>query len=109
MSATIYTQLGKDFLERALFENEAGAPMDLTGGYTTEIKVAKFYGQTATVTIPGVIEIPETNGIAKYELDAVSMEVLGFGTFVYTRYLYDSLGNTSAVVSGSFVVVPSVL
>lgn len=105
---TIYANTKEDFEERALFQNSNGTAMDLTGGYTSTMKVAKYYNSTPIVTITGVPETPETTGIVKYTATALQMSALSYGTHVYTRYLYDPTGKTVSVVTGSFVILPTV-
>lgn len=105
---TIYANTKEDFEERALFQDFNGVTMDLTGTYTANMKVAKYYNSTPIVTITGAVETPATSGIVKYTATASQMSVLGYGTHVYTRYLYDSTGKAISVVSGSFVIVPTV-
>lgn len=108
MSTTIYTASGIDFQERVLYENDDGTIKDLTG-YTSDIKVAKYFNSTPIITITGVVEIPATNGIVKYSAPKESLSVLGFGSYFYSRYLYDSEGEVKSVVSGNFVIIPSVI
>lgn len=105
---TIYAIAKENFEERALFQNPNGTTMDLTGAYTSVMKVAKYYDSTPIVTISGAIESPATGGIVKYTATPMQMSALGFGTHVYTRYLYDPTGKTVSVVSGNFVIIPSV-
>lgn len=107
MNITIYTPAGKDFEERVLFENDDGTVKNLTG-YTSNIKVAKYFNSTPVVTITGVIESPPTSGIVKYSATKESLAILGFGTFVYSRYLYNNTGEVDSVVTGNFVILPSV-
>lgn len=107
MSTTIYTASGIDFEERVLYENNDGTVKDLTG-YTSNIKVAKYFNSTPIITITGVVETPPTSGIVKYSATKESLSVLGFGSYFYSRYLYDSEGEVKSVTTGNFVITPSV-
>lgn len=105
--STIYAYDNSDFEEIVLYKNAQGAVMNLTG-HTSVIKASKYYGSAVTLTINGTIQSPATNGIIKYNATALQLAVLEYGTNVYTRYLYDSLGKTVSVVNGSFVIIPTV-
>jgi hypothetical protein len=105
--STIYAYDNSNFEEIVLYKNAQGVAMNLTG-HTSIIKVTKYYGSSVVVTINGTIQAPSTNGIFKYNATAIQIAALDYGTNVYTRYLYDSLGNTVSVVNGSFVLIPTV-
>jgi uncharacterized membrane protein len=105
---TLYATRTESFEERALFENADGTPKDLTGTFTSFIRVAKYYNTTPIVTISGTIDTPATLGTIKYTATALQMSALDYGSHVYTRYLYDVTGTAVSVVSGSFVIIPSV-
>jgi hypothetical protein len=110
---TIYAFIGKDFEERVLYQNNNCTTKDLTG-YTSHIKVAKYYESTPIVTITGAVETPATAGIVKYTAESDDIKELGYGTFVYSRYLLEPpVGDpptqkVHSVISGTFVVIPSI-
>lgn len=108
MNKTIYTNFGADFEETFLYKNANGTPKDLTG-YTSNIKVAKYFGAKPVITITGTVQIPATNGIVIYNAPKEIFLSFGFGTFFYTRYLYDSTGKIQSVITGDFVIIPNIV
>lgn len=106
--STIYAYDNSDFEEIVLYKNAQNVVLNLVG-HTSVIKVSKYYGSAVTVTINGTIQAPSTNGIFKYNATASQLATLEYGTNVYTRYLYDSLGKTVSVINGSFILIPTVV
>lgn len=106
--STIYAYDNSDFALTVIHTNSLGTAINITG-HTSVIKVTKFYGSSVVVSIPGVIQTPASSGTMKYSATALQLSVLEYGTNVYTRYLYDSLGNTVSVVNGSFILIPTVV
>ena len=110
MNPTLYAYQGKDFEENAIFIEETGNPKNVSG-HTSFLKIAKNYDSDAAnkITVNGTIVSPSSSGIFYYNATKESLLPLGYGKFVYTRYLVDSLGEVVNVVSGDFVIIPSVL
>jgi hypothetical protein len=110
MTTTLYAYQGKNFEESAVFLNDLGAPLDVTG-HTSYLKVAKSYGSDPanTLTINGVIVTPASNGVFYYTATKENILTLSSGTHVYTRYLLNSSNAVVNIVSGEFVIIPSVL
>jgi hypothetical protein len=110
MTTTLYAYQGKDFEENALFLDEYGSVKDVAG-HTSFLKIAKHYTAEAAnkITINGVIFPPSTNGIFYYTASKETILSLDYGSHVYTRYLVDPTGDVVNVVSGEFIIIPSVL
>lgn len=110
MTTTLYAYQGKEFVENAIFLDYTGNPINVAG-YTSYIKVAKYYDAAAsdTITINGVIVPPASGGIFQYTASKETILTLKYGNHVYTRYLVDAFGKVTNVVSGEFTIVPSVL
>ena len=110
MTTTLYAYQGKDFEENALFLDEYGAVKNIEG-HSSYIKVAKHYGADPEnkLTIPGQILPPASNGIFYYTLPKETILTLEYGSNVYTRYLINAFGEVVNVVSGEFIIIPSVL
>ena len=107
MSETLYTVNKEDFFERKAYLNEDGTPKDLTG-YTSLIRITKYYGSTNIIVIGGVVEIPTTNGFVKYEAPHTVWNNVTPGAYVYSRYLYDSTNKVVDIVSGDLILIPAV-
>lgn len=105
---TIYASNKEDFEELSLFQNPDGTVKDLTGTFTSNIKIAKFYNTSPILTITGTVQSPATDGKVKYTATALQMAALSHGTFVYTKYLYDATGKVVVSTTGFFVIIPSV-
>ena len=108
MSTTIFAALGKDFEETVVFMNNNCTIKNLTG-FTSNIKVSKFYNSSPVITITGIVQSPATSGAVKYTAPKELLSVLGYGSFFYTRYLYDDKGKVDSLVSGNFIITPSIL
>ena len=105
---TLYAYKGKDFTENAIYLNANGTPMNVTG-LTSQIKIAKYFNSTEdNLTISGAIVSPATSGTFLYTTTKELLSALNYGTHVYSRYLYDSLGKTMSVVNGNFIIIPTV-
>jgi hypothetical protein len=118
----LYHTANSDFKERTLYENKDGSVKNVTN-HSSYIKVAKYYGATPSVTIPGVFFTDGEDGIFSYTGTSSSLSVLGTGAFVYSRYLVEDPeepevppeegeepvpGKIVSVVSGSFIIIPAV-
>lgn len=110
MGVTLYAYQGKDFTESAIFLNAQGLPINVLN-HTSYIKVAKYYEapQASVITINGAAVTPTTLGIFEYAASKETILLLKHGSNVYTRYLLDEQNEVINVVSGEFIVIPSVL
>lgn len=104
---TLYLHVGEPFEERVMYKDDDDLPLNVTG-HTSQIKIAKYFGDTSPVVVAGTIEAPATNGIFKYTANASAFAGLKFGTHVYTRYLYNSSGAVVSIVNGQLSLIPTV-
>lgn len=107
MNSTIYANSKQDFFDRFVFKTTGGTVINVTG-YTSTLRIAKYFNSTPVIAITGVIEVPATNGAFTYSATDTVMNTIEYGAHVYTRILYDSVGNTVSVYTGSFINMPTV-
>lgn len=104
---TLYLHISEPFEERVMYKDDDNLPLNVTG-HTSQIKIAKYFGDTSPIVVAGTIETPATNGIFKYSAAASAFTNLKFGTHVYTRYLYNSTGAVVSIVNGQLSLIPTV-
>lgn len=104
---TLYLHVGEPFDERVMYKDDDNVTLNVTN-HTSQIKIAKYFGDTAPIVVAGTIETPATNGIFRYTAAASVFAGLKFGTHVYTRYLYNSTGAVVSIVNGQISLIPTV-
>lgn len=104
---TLYLHVGEPFSERVMYKDDDDLPLNVTG-HTSQIKIAKYFGDTTPIVVNGTILAPATNGIFNYAANASEFANLKFGTHVYTRYLYNSSNAVVSIVNGQLSLIPTV-
>ena len=102
----LYITQNSSFQSDLTVLDDEGNPVDLTN-FTGSMFISKYFGSSTKYAVPIAVEAP-LQGILRISISSDSTRLLPAGTQQYSIFITETNGETSLVLSGLAIIIPTV-